>query len=244
MGARHSMPRVLVTIHDVAPPNMPKVERLWDMCMQRKVKPGLLVVPQWHGDWPIENDVRCALWAKNCAAEGAEIFLHGERHDEVGSPRGLMDAVRAFGRTNGEGEFLTLEYKAARERIDRGLTRLRALGLNPIGFVPPAWLARPDTHLAARDAGLRISEDDGTIYAFAIGRTISSPVVRWSSRGAFRAYGSVVQARLRWMLQRGNGVVRIALHPADLDHPATTRSVENTLDQWVGNFGASLYSSL
>jgi predicted deacetylase len=238
------MPRVLVTIHDVAPPLMPKVERLWEICAARRVKPGLLVVPEWHGEWPIEKDARCVQWVKDRASEGAEIFLHGERHDEVGSPRGFGDHLRAFGRTNREGEFLTLDRAGARARIDRGVARLRALGLNPIGFVPPAWLARPETHVAVREAGLSVSEDDGTVFAFRIGRVIASPVVRWSSRGAFRAYGSLLQAQLRWTLQRGNGLVRIALHPADLDHPATAKSVERTLDGWTSAYGSANYASL
>ncbi len=238
------MPSILVTIHDVAPPLMPKVERLWEICARRNVVPGLLVVPDWHGAWPIEKDPRCVDWVRARAADGAEVFLHGERHDEVGSSRGLGDALRALGRTNREGEFLTLEYDAARARIDRGLARLRALGLEPVGFVPPAWLARSDTHRAVRDAGLAVSEDDGMIYAFRAGRSIASPVVRWSSRGAFRAYGSVAQAQLRWMLQRGHQVVRIALHPADLDHPATAVSVERTLDRWTNAYGSGSYLSV
>lgn len=238
------MPAILVTIHDVAPPLMERVERLWTLCAARGVAPGLLVVPDWHGGAPIEGDAACVAWVRARAAEGAEVFLHGERHDEVGSPRGWRDAVRAFGRTNREGEFLTLGYDGARARIDRGLRRLRALGMAPIGFVPPAWLARPDTHQAVRDAGLAVSEDDGAIYAFRAGRTLTSPVVRWSSRGAFRAYGSLLQAELRWRLQRGASAVRIALHPADLDHPATAGSVERELDRWLSAYPAQGYATL
>jgi hypothetical protein len=238
------MPRVLVTIHDVAPPNLARVERLWAMCARHGATPGLLVVPEWHGEWPIERDVRCVDWVRARAADGAEVFLHGERHDEVGSPRGLSDSLRAFGRTDGEGEFLTLGYDAARARIDRGLARLRALALRPIGFVPPAWLARSDAHRAARDAGLAVSEDDGAIYLHRAARTITSPVVRWSSRGAIRAWGSVAQARLRWTLQRGNAAVRIALHPSDLDHRATAASVDRALGQWVTACGAHRYADL
>ena len=238
------MPKLLITIHDVAPPLMPRVERLWEICAARKVKPGLLVVPDWHGESPIENDAACVAWIRRRAAEGAEVFLHGERHDEVGSPRSWHDSLRALGRTNKEGEFLTLDYDAARARIDHGLARLRALGLSPVGFVPPAWLARPDTHRAVRDAGLAVSEDDATIYAFRAARTITSPVVRWSSRGAFRAYGSLTQAQLRWTLQRGASAMRIALHPADLDHPATAASVERTIDRWLSAYPAEGYSAL
>lgn len=238
------MPQLLITIHDVAPPLMPRVKRLWELCAARNVRPGLLVVPDWHGGLPIENDAACVAWIRARAAEGAEVFLHGERHDEIGSPRSWRNTLRALGRTNNEGEFLTLGYDAARARIDRGFARLRALGLSPIGFVPPAWLALPATHRAVRDAGLAVSEDDTTIYAFKAARTITSPVVRWSSRGAFRAYGSLVQAQLRWTLQRGASVVRIALHPADLDHPATASSVERTLDLWLSEYPAEGYAAL
>ena len=238
------MTALLVTIHDVAPPLMKRVERLWALCAERRVAPGLLVVPDWHGGVPIEGDPACVAWVRARAAEGAEVFLHGERHDEVGSPRGWRDSVRALGRTNREGEFLTLGYDAARTRIDRGLARLRALGLAPIGFVPPAWLARPDTHRAVRDAGLAVSEDDGVVYAFRANRTLPSPVVRWSSRGAFRAYGSLLQADLRWRFQRGAEVVRIALHPADLDHPATAASVGRELDRWLAAYPARGYATL
>ena len=115
------MPQLLITIHDVAPPLMPRVARLWDLCATRKVKPGLLVVPDWHGSSPIENDANCVSWIRARADEGAEVFLHGERHDEVGSPRAWRDSLRALGRTNREGEFLTLAYDSARSRIDRGL---------------------------------------------------------------------------------------------------------------------------
>ncbi len=238
------MPDILVTIHDVAPPLLSKVERLWASCARRGVAPGLLVVPDWHGEAPIERDPTCVAWVRARAAEGAEIFLHGERHDEVGAPRTLGDHVRAFGRTDREGEFLTLRYDGARAKIDRGLARLRAVGLDPVGFVPPAWLARAETFRAARDAGVPVAEDDRVIHVFRRGRMIASPVVRWSARGTFRAYGSLVQAELRWRLQRNARAVRIALHPADLDHPATAASVERELDRWLAIGAAVGYGSL
>lgn len=236
--------QLLITIHDVTPALKDRVEILWRMCRAHGVVPGLLVVPDWHGEAPIERDARYAAWIRERAAEGAELFLHGERHDEVGSPRTFRDELRAFGRTNKEGEFLTLDYEAARARIDRGLVRLRALDLEPIGFVPPAWLARMDTHVAVRKAGLAVSEDDGTIFVHTRKQALASPVVRWSARGAFRSYGSVLQARLRWNLQRASPTVRLALHPADLDHPAVERSIDRTLGDWLGVRVQTFYREL
>ncbi len=238
------MRELLITIHDVAPALMPRVETIWRLCESRGVVPGLLVVPDWHGETAMESDPNFVDWLRARAAEGAEVFLHGERHDEVGSPRTFGDELRAFGKTNNEGEFLTLDYAAARGRIDRGVSRLRAIGLEPIGFVPPAWLAKPDTHRAARDAGLRVSEDDGAVYVHTPAKIISSPVIRWSGRGTVRAYGSVFFERWRWWFQRGEQVMRLALHPGDLAHPATAASIETALDAWLSVRAQTFYRAL
>ena len=144
---------LLVSIHDVTPALLPRVESLWALCRARGVTPALLVVPDWHGAWPIAQHPVFLAWVRARASEGAEIILHGERHDEAGLPRTFPDRVRAFGRTNLEGEFLTLRLAPARERIDRGLALLRAHGLDPVGFIPPAWLMRADTIEASAQEG-------------------------------------------------------------------------------------------
>jgi uncharacterized protein len=152
--------------------------------------------------------------------------------------------VRAWGRTAREGEFLTLDGAAARARITRGLARLRALGLESVGFVPPAWLARAEGHQAAGDAGLAFSEDDRAIRLFPSGRRLPSPVVRWSARTPARAWGSVAVARARWMLQGRARFPRLAFHPQDLGHPATAAALGPTLDLWLGRHAPIPYSAL
>jgi predicted deacetylase len=235
---------LLVSIHDVTPALAPDVLRLWTLCAERGLRPALLVVPEWHGAWPLEAHRDFVAWLRARAADGAEIVLHGERHDEVGLPRRLGDRLRAWGRTAGEGEFLTLDGPAAGERIGRGLARLRALGLEPVGFVPPAWLARDEGHRAAGGAGLAFSEDDRGIRLFPSGRRLRSPVVRWSARTPARAWASVGVARARWALQRASPIPRIALHPQDLAHPATARALGPTLDRWLARHRPLAYGAL
>ena len=82
---------LLVSIHDVAPPNLAAVQRLWKLCRDAGVVPALLVVPDWHGTAPIERDAAFLSWLRGAASEGAEIILHGERHDEAGRSRALAD---------------------------------------------------------------------------------------------------------------------------------------------------------
>jgi predicted deacetylase len=223
---------LLVSIHDVTPALADGVARLWEICSARGVRPALLVVPDWHGRWPLETHPAFVAW------------LHGERHDEVGLPRSLGDTLRAWGRTAREGEFLTLDEPAARERIARGRARLEALGLDPVGFVPPAWLAREAGHRAVGDTGLGFSEDARAILLFPSGRRLPSPVVRWSARSPVRAWGSVAVARARWTLQGGARLPRIALHPQDLGHPATAAALGPTLDRWLARHRPIPYTAL
>ena len=235
---------LLVSIHDVTPALADGIVRLWALCAARGLTPALLVVPEWHGEWPLEAHPEFVAWLRARAADGAEIVLHGERHDEAGLPRRLSDELRAWGRTAREGEFLTLDGAAAGERIARGRHRLRALGLEPVGFVPPAWLAREDGHGAAGRAGLGFSEDQHAIRLFPSGRRVASPVVRWSARTPLRAWGSLAVARARWTLQRRAPLPRIALHPGDLGHPATAAALGPTLDRWLARHAPISYAAL
>ena len=234
----------LASIHDVTPAFFDRVRRLWDLVSAQAVIPALLVVPDWHGECPIERHAAFVDWLRIRAADGAEIFLHGERHDEVGLPRSLGDHWRAWGRTAREGEFLTLESSEARARIERGLTRLRGLGLEPVGFVPPAWLAREATFEAARGLGLEFSEDDRFVLSLPDRRRIAAPAFRWSTRTVVRAGGSVVVAKGRSFFQRGAPVIRLALHPPDLDHPAVARSVVRTLGRLLETRSFTRYAEL
>jgi len=236
--------KLLVSIHDVTPAAERDVRALWDLCAERRIVPALFVVPNWHGAWPIEEYPHFVAWLRARAREGAEVFLHGERHDERGLPRGLGDQVRAFGATAREGEFLTLSERDAAERIERGVARLRRLGLDPTGFVAPAWLASAGTYRAVRRSGLAISEDVNTIRLHHRGTRLASPVIRWSGRTAWRAHLSAAVADARWFTTRSSWLARVALHPADLHHSTTAMSVVTHLDRWRHRRHQSRYSLL
>jgi predicted deacetylase len=235
---------LVVSIHDVTPAYAPEVARLWSVCAARQVTPALLVVPNWHGRWPLHEHPEFVRWLRARVLDGADIVLHGERHDEAGLRRGLSDVLRAWGRTAAEGEFLTLDEMGALERIQRGVRVLRDFGLEPIGFVPPAWLARDGCDRAVCAAGLQFTEDERAIRLLPSGQRIESPVVRWSARSRARAVASVAVAAGRWRLQRRARLMRVALHPLDLSHPATANSLVHSLDRWVSSRRTTTYGVL
>lgn len=201
------------------------------------ITPALLVVPNWHGRWKLADHPGFVRWLQRCEEAGADVLLHGERHDEAGLPRSMRDHARAVGRTDAEGEFLTLDAWQARERIERGLLYLWSMDLRPMGFVPPAWLALADTHRVVRQSGLAVSEDVSHVHlhqtATDKSTLLRAPAVRWSGRSTWRAHASRVAARWHWHTSRHASAVRLALHPQDLQHPVTARSVRAAIADWA-----------
>nr|MCU0635065.1 DUF2334 domain-containing protein [Gemmatimonadaceae bacterium] len=176
--------------------------------------------------------------------DGAEVLLHGYRHDEVGTTRTLTAEWRAMGRTAREGEFVALRGDAARARIAAGRDRLDALGLSPIGFVPPAWLAHRELHAAMRACGLALTEDATGVRDVVRDVVLPAPAVRWSARSRWRALGSraVAHARRRW--HRHARVVRVALHPRDLHDAGVAASVRDAMTWWTRDRTATRYGNV
>ena len=129
---------MLVAVHDVTPAHAGRLDVLYRLLEEFGVRQyALLVVPDWHGAWPLDAYSEFTAELHERAAAGAEVVLHGLRHDEVGLPRSLAHRVRTFGRTDREGEFASLAPADAGARIRQGLATLHGSGLEPIGFVPP-----------------------------------------------------------------------------------------------------------
>lgn len=238
--------RLIVSIHDVAPPHAIEVQHPWELCRSLGITPALFVVPNWHGESPSGESPAFVDWIRERASDGAELFLHGERHDEIGMRHRMSDELRALGRTANEGEFLTLDRWAARARIRRGLMHLWSLGLRPVGFVPPAWLAPRTTHDVVRKTGLGFSEDVSCVYVPDQRRTIAvpAPAVRWSGRTAVRARFSCRVAALQRLRARHTPYLRLALHPQDLGIAVIARSVRKNLLYWANATTPTLYAEL
>ena len=62
--------KLLVSIHDVTPALERDVRALWDLCAERGITPALFVVPNWHGQWPLDEFPRFAGLAARQGASG------------------------------------------------------------------------------------------------------------------------------------------------------------------------------
>jgi len=226
------MRSLLVSLHDVTPAHESSIQKALRLLEEFGIRQvALLVVPDWHGSWPLPKFGEFAALVRERAACGAEIALHGLRHDEAGSKRTLLQHLRALGRTAREAEFLSASPAQARERIRSGLELLGQAGLAPDGFVPPAWLARGDLLPVLRDFGFRFTEDAWHVTGLSTGRRLRAPCLHWSTRKAYRAAAGVAIAALRLPLERPRTLLRLAIHPGDLEHPWVARSLRSSLER-------------
>jgi uncharacterized protein len=225
---------VHVSIHDVAPPFRPEVELALSMARAEGARPALLVVPDFHGEAPIQKDPSFCAWLRELQGGGHEVFLHGYTHS---SPRsaGFADFITQRVVSAGEAEMSVLSPDEASERIEAGERALTEAGLRIDGFVAPAWILPRWLLpiLAAR--ACPYTEDHLRVYAPSDGRKRASLVLNYASRTPVRLFSSVAFCRLATPFA-ALAPARIAIHPADMRHALLRREVARLLAWGSGQF--------
>ncbi len=222
-------PRTLcIVLHDVAPATLAPCRRLLDALdrIQPDVRVTLLAVPRYHHE---PRDAAFEAWLQARARRGDEVALHGFTHLDERPPRGFIDHLRRRHYTRGEGEFSDLPLAEARTRIKAGLRWLRRLGLEPAGFVAPAWLLGPDSWRAVREWGFAYTCTLRQIHPLGAMNGNQPPPIDaqaqvYSNSSSWRRGLSVLWNGSLARRQRRQPVVRLELHPSDIDHPLLVAS--------------------
>ena len=241
-----SVPDFLLALHDVSPRHAGACRQILSFLKARGLPPAtLLVVPNFHGKWPLEDHPEFLTELSGWATEGHELALHGLVHIEERPIGGGFSA--AFQRrflTGGEGEFLALSASEIRSRLETGLAAWERTGLpRPRGFVPPAWLYNEhlDPELARLGFAWTESHTDLRVPG---GATLASPVISWASRDPLRRLGSQVVCPSLARLWKGRARLRIAIHPHDFDWPVLVRSIASVLTYLEGRGRFGTYSEV
>ena len=216
-----------IVLHDVAPGTWASCQRLLDAL--ERIAPDApvthLAVPRYHNQ---PRDPAFEAWLQARAQRGDEIALHGFTHMDERPSRGLIDHLRRRHYTRSEGEFSDLPYPQATERIDAGMRWLQELDIEAKGFVAPAWLLGGAAWQALR-AQQRFDYTCTLrhIHLLPGEQRITAQAQVWSNSAAWRRGLSVLWNATLAARQRDQPVVRLELHPADIDHPVLARS-------WIG----------
>lgn len=241
---------VVVSLHDVSP-------LTWDACRlilgklarRNASLVSLLVIPDHHGRGDIQKHPAFCEWLRDQVALGHEVVLHGWQHLR---PRSANESLiqrwitRTY--TAEEGEFFDLSYDRARDLAQRGRDVFRQIGIEPSGFIAPAWLLGDEAERAIRDLGFSYTTRIGEVCDLQARQTRPSQSLCWSVRAAWRRIASLAWNALLFRRLASAPLVRIAIHPVDLAHPRvwvqivrlTSLAVEQrrpcTYETWIASW--------
>jgi uncharacterized protein len=224
--------QLIVSLHDVTPFHLDRLVKAEALCRDLGVqKLTYLLVPRYHGGYACDEEEDFVAWCRAPREFGVAWHLHGYHHlDDASGTDASWTAAFRRRLTGGEGEFRGLDPVSQRCRLAAGREAFyRCLGCDPETFVAPAWMFGGELLPLLREFGFRYTEDHWRLYDLAGGRGLRSPVFAWATRTVWRKYASVAFTPLLSILWRREPVLRVAIHPFDLDHRQTTDSIRKVL---------------
>jgi predicted deacetylase len=214
--------RIAVAIHDVEPATFERCALIRDWLADHGIDRATLLVipaPDLHPFFQRRPDL--AAWLLDCRDRGDAVAQHGFQHRRAG----------AVGRRRrAEAEFAGLDPDETRASIVAGRRMLVLAGVEPRGFVAPAYAYTP-----ALRRELATDFDWWATLLRLVGRDRASLAPALSLRRsplAVRA-GAFAAGRL----------LRVDLHPADFDRPRHVLALEAVL-RGAGRRTAVTYDDL
>ena len=221
---------LIVSLHDAHPGSRARIaEQVAFLAGYGITRSSILVVPEFHHGGPLLQDKDFCDAVSGWQAQGHEIVLHGYFHDRRESPPDKLATVfwtRLY--TNREAEFLDLPPDTARRRLEGGRALFESLGWSATGFVAPAWLmAEGLTNLLA-EMGFAYTTRVGEIIPLlpGVNRIVASQSLCYSTRAGWRRFASALWNKHLFGRLRGTDLVRLSLHPRDLEFPLLRRQID------------------
>ena len=207
--------KLLLSLHDFHPGSREHISEQLEFCLQRC--PGhasILVIPEYHHGPGVESCAESLKRLEKWQRSGHDLAVHGYFHDRKGLPKDSWFWTQLY--TNQEAEFFRLHPAEAESRIDRALAIWRRQGWEAKGFVAPGWIQNASTEAILRRKG----------FAYTCRLT---EVVHLSDGQRDRAWAGTYSLRSPWrraLVRRwqplwkagwgGRALIRLSLHPADL----------------------------
>ena len=222
---------LVVSLHDVSPLTHSACAAILDQLQTLGVShTSLLVVPNHHHRAPILEDVQFCPILSKLAAAGHEIVIHGYHHlRDRRTGETVRDKITTRFYTADEAEFYDLDRATALRLVTKAREEFRQLGISPAGFIAPAWLLGRDAEEALREASCEYTTRLGTVLDLRTGRSFPSQSLVWSVRRAWRRQMSLAWNGLLFRRLVTNPLLRISIHPVDLQHPKIWQQIRELI---------------
>jgi predicted deacetylase len=209
--------RVIVSLHDVAPPFEAAIRQqlalLGAIGVRRVV---LKVVPNWHGAHPLPDAPGLVELLRTQVAAGSQLVLHGEEHQARGAFHGAWQCrLRARLFAVDTAEFLTLSAPAAEVALRRGLACFEECGFpRPSMFCAPGWLQNAEAEAALSQVGLRYLIGMFTVRDLRTHHYLWTPGVGYMGASRGQELGvNLLNGIVRWMTFPSAAIAKVYLHP-------------------------------
>jgi len=223
------MTALVVSIHDVAPATFERSVRILKILESRSIRASMLVIPgYWQDHGPVKND-DFARWLREAECRGHELVQHGTHHVSFRNRRGLRARI---GRLIGRGceEFWDITPEEAYERARQGRTLLESIGVRPRGFISPAWLSSRGTLGALRSLGFEYSTSHTRVIDLVSSCSLRAVALSQRPGSTSTVVAALLVRFVGLMAVRSNKIVRVAIHPKDLDSNSAIWSSLATID--------------
>jgi predicted deacetylase len=224
---------LIVSLHDAHPGSHSAIaEQVAFLADHGVMRSSILVVPEFHHRGSLMRDGSFCDAISGWQAQGHEIVLHGYFHDRLESPPENLSKLfwtRLY--TNREAEFLDLPREDARQRLERGRELFESLGWRSTGFVAPAWLMAEGLGNLLAEMGFAYTTRINEIIPLLPGlnRLKTSQSLCYSTRSGWRRFASAFWNKYLYGRLRDTDLVRLSLHPRDLEFPLMRRQIDQIL---------------
>jgi uncharacterized protein len=224
---------LIVSLHDAHPGSHAQIaEQVAFLAGYGIARSSILVVPEFHHGGLVTKDPSFCDDVSAWQAGGHELVLHGYYHDRAeAAPDTFSNFYWTRLYTAGEAEFLDLSREAARSRLELGRMLFKTLGWRATGFVAPAWLMATGLTNLLAEMGFAYTTRVGEIIPLLPGlnRLKSSQSLCYSTRAGWRRFASALWNKYLYRRLRDTDLVRLSLHPRDLEFPLMRRQIDQIL---------------
>jgi predicted deacetylase len=244
----HSPYTLAVALHDVEPATFERCATVRAWLEDRGVdRVTLLVIPARDLHPLGERSPELADWLAERRRQGDSIAQHGFQHEQLRRARWPHPA-----RTRRGAEFAGLDLEETRRAVEAGWRLMKLAGLEPDGFVAPAYAYTPALHRALRGRfrwwaslwslhGASIPGHDSHAGERDSWRR---PAPAWSIGGGDPLGRALAPTAIRAGALLARRTLRLDLHPSDLQHPRRVRTLEWALTRAAQRRTAVTYDEL
>jgi predicted deacetylase len=246
--------KIAVALHDIEPATFERCALIRDWLDDHGVgRVTLLVIPARDLHPLGERSPEMAGWLADRRRTGDSIAQHGFRHEHLHrgafSGRTLLPA-----RSRRSAEFVGLDGDETRRAVDAGWRVLKLAGIEPDGFVAPAYAYTPALRRVLPErfrwwAGLLRLHRASAIADDGLGHARGwAPAWGLAPAWGMGTDSSLQRALSPSLIRAGSllcgNTMRLDLHPADLTHPRHMMALEWVLNRAGARREAITYDEL